>query len=87
MKLKRGINKKELEELITKRKVLPKYNNIVFNNDSPIQLTLNILRCNLDWDYELNMLYAPNGYTLQDVKGVEYNNVKYDIKELWSLIK
>lgn len=48
MKLKRGINIKELEELVKYQRVVPKRNMIVFNNPGEIQLTLNILRSKLD---------------------------------------
>lgn len=81
MKLTRGINKQELEELIKTGRVLPKrYSKICFNNPSPIQITLNMLRSNLDWD---DYLYAPNGYTINDVRYCEYNGYKGKVKDIW----
>ena len=80
MKLKRGINIKELEELIKYQRVVPKRNMIVFNNPGEIQLTLNILRSKLDWE---DVIYAPNGYTIHDIKYCEYNGQKGTVEQIW----
>lgn len=84
MKLKRGINYSELEELIRTTKVQPKrYSKIIFNNPGDIQLTLNILRSQLDFE---DFLFAPHGYTINDIKYCTFKNFKGSIHDLWKIL-
>lgn len=84
MKLTRRINRKELNELVSKGYVFPKsYRQITFCNEGDIELTLNILRSKLDFD---DYIFAPHGYSLSDVKSCYFHGFKGTPKEVKQFI-
>ena len=80
MKLKRRAELNEIKELLMNGKVVPKRRPLYFwNTEGEFEISLNMLRSKLDED---DGLYAPNGYSLDDVKQISFQGKKLDLKKL-----